>query len=501
MKQPTRHAGLVILLAVSWIMAGIRAGGACYFHHLDDEFTTVLDGDVPRNISRFMGFDALYDDGYDGSNVSIAVMDTGINGNHPDLQSGINTTGSLIVINESFVPLESSMDLDGHGTFIAGMLVGNGNASSGAIIGMAPAAEIWNLKVLDQNGEGEESWFVNGLDWILSRETKPDIVSLSLGSSSPLPDVETRLKQLWDAGVIVVVSSGNDGPDYYTINSPGNVLECMTVGASSTDEYLMAFSSEGPAVPGYLYKPDVVAFGLDLISTHVSGGYAQGSGTSFSVPFIDAGIALLHEATGKVHCPDEIKAAIIESARPLGYTYFMDGAGLPNLTAALSLLQDPGWNGWSILPGNVVFPVQDKDDTPAGNELERYLMKVTVINSRHEGNITLSMTGNIMDFMIVSLEEYDGGTDQFVVSIRAMETSSSFGSGTGSIEIKGESGEVLATIKVMVNAPQSSWVQYIVIGLIVAFLVGIVVTFAIAYNRGSRSIPHARCEIEGICRV
>lgn len=499
MRASTRSAIAIVLLAMSWVTAVTAVSGLPVHGGYNEDFTAVSGGDIPRNISSLLGFDDLYGMGLNGSGVSIAVLDTGINGYHLDLKNGINISTSLIVVNQSFVPLESPMDLDGHGTFVAGMLIGNGAESSGSVVGMVPASEIWNVKVLDQVGEGEESWLVNAMDWILAQDPKPDIVSLSLGADGVLPNVESRIKQLWDAGVIVVSASGNGGPDYYTVNSPGTVLEGITVGACSTDEYLMAFSSEGPTDPGYLYKPEVVAFGLDLISTHVSGGYAQGSGTSFSVPFIDAGIALIEQATSKAYTPDEIKAAIVESSTPLGYTYFMDGAGLPNFSMALDLLEDTGWDGWGILPREITFPISNKDDTPSGNELEPYLMKTTVINSRYDGDITVSIAGDIVDFTSVSLEGYEGGKDQFVIKIQMIDTSSSFKSGTGTITIKGESDEVLVTISVTVNAPGAEWIQYVIVAAVIALLVGIVVTFAIAYNRGSRAMPYNRCEMEGIC--
>jgi subtilisin family serine protease len=463
----------------------------------DDQIFAVDDGYIPRNISTLMGFGDLYDDGLNGSGVSIAILDTGVNWSHADLQHGLGKTTGMIAVNESFVPAETPMDHDGHGTFITGMLVGNGDSSSGDIIGMVPGAEIWNLKVLDSNGEGEIEWIENALDWILNLTDKPDIISMSFGASGSLPTIEEKIYQLWEEGVVSVIAAGNEGPEYYTIDSPGCVLDAFTVGACTIDEYLLSFSSEGPTSVGDYYKPDLVAYGVDIISTDLATGYVQGSGTSFSVPFISAGIALLMDATGGMYSPDEIKAAVIESCHLMGYYDYMEGAGIPDFSIALELLQNSSWNGVVTLPKIIEFPIAPKNDSDVS--LNDYSLKVTAINSRYDGDVTVDVEGDIANFVTATIENHEGRKDQFIIDVHVLDSSLSFSSGSGTINIRDGDGTVLDTISVTIVAEGSFLFPLIIILVVIGFLIGIFAFFAVAYHKGTRAMPYNKCEIDGIC--
>lgn len=454
---------------------------------------------VPRTISSLMGFDSLYSSGLDGSGVSIAVIDTGINGYHPDLKHGIGSTSSFIAVNQSFVPGHDAIDQDGHGTFIAGMLIGNGDSSSGSTIGMVPDSRLWDLRVLDENGEGDSSWAENALDWIIARPQKPSIISMSFGSTTIMPSIESKIKQLWNDGVFIVVAAGNEGSNSYTIDSPGNVLDVMTVGACTTDGFLLAFSSQGPTTSTYYYKPDIVAFGEALTSLALSSGYTQGSGTSFSVPFITAGVALLEEATGGSRSPDEIKAAILDTCTNLGgYKYYMEGAGLPNFKNALALLEDPSWNGTAVLPKTIAMPLAGN---PSSNKsIEQYMIKPTVILSKNTGTISLSVEGDSSGATSASLEEYDGAGDrQFIVKIYVSTLSPSFKGGNIFVHVM-INGVVAVTINVQILSRASpSIMPTIIFGIVIIALAGLILFFAVAYRKGERAIAMTQCEIDGIC--
>jgi hypothetical protein len=414
------------------------------------------------------------------------------------LKHALGSTGSAFIVNQSFVPGENYIDGDGHGTFISGMLVGNGESSSGSIVGMVPGSRVWNVKVLDDTGEGDETWTENAIDWILAQPSKPDILSLSFGSTMPMPGIESKLKQLWKEGVAIVVASGNEGPEYFTVDSPGSALDLVTVGACTSDEYLLSFSSEGPTIGTYYYKPDLVAFGLEITSLSLSSGYCDGSGTSFSVPFVTAGIALLEQATGGVHSPDEIKAAILSSCHSIGYSYFMEGAGLPNFSAALELLNDPAWSGVFVMPSEIEMPVGKKEGSTAN--IDPYKIKPTVIASRTAGQIVVSIEGEAADAFTAKLEEYSGAGDgQFVISIAASTASPAFKSGTVVIRAKLLDGTTIATITVKISGSDPSIAPVIIIGIVVAALVGVIAFFAIAYRKGSRAMPYQQCEIDGTC--
>jgi hypothetical protein len=450
---------------------------------------TITDGANLINTPGLLG------NGYNGTDTIIAILDTGIDASHPDLVHGLNSTSCLITENRSFVPGEDANDYDGHGTFIAGILIGNGDSSAGMHVGMAPSTEIWNLKVLNHNGEGEESWVVNAMNWILGSPEKPDIVSLSFGAGTPLVSVETKVKELWNAGIVVVAAAGNEGPEYYTVDSPGSVLDAITVGACSLDEYLMAFSSEGPTNGTYYYKPDLVALGTEVISLKIGGGYTTGHGTSFSVPFIAGGAALLIDALNGSTSPDELKAAILESCKALGYSYFMDGAGLPNFTLALEFLKNGGWDGFYVLPGDVEFPIKERDGTTTN--LLRYRIKLTAINSRYSENIIIDLAGDLAGHMVCTLEEYEGGKDQFAIVI---DVNPSFAGGKeGTVIIKTTTGIILGIVTARVvgeAVPLAAWIILGVIGVVVTVMV---IFFAAAYRRGVKSLPRRECELDGSC--
>ena len=457
-------------------------------------------GFVPRSVSSIIGFDSLYGLGLDGSGIDIAVMDTGINGNHPDLKHGMGSSGSFISKNISFVPGHDHVDQDGHGTFIAGMLIGNGASSGGSIYGLVPGARLWNIRILSENGTGDESWAENALDWIISLPHKPDILSLSFGSATPMPGVESRIKQLWKDGVFVAVASGNDGPNYFTVNSPGNVLDITTVGACTDDKYLLTFSSQGPAPGTYYYKPDLVAFGEKLTSLSISAGYEEGTGTSFAVPFITAGVALLEEATNRTRTPDEIKAAVIDSCRSIGYSYFMEGAGLPNFSGALALLEDPSWNGTAVLPGRVVMPI--KESGSSNVSIEKYMIEPTVILSKNSASISVEVEGDPAGAAATSLEDYEGAGDrQFAVKISVSATSPAFKSGALLVRIKHADGTVAAVITVQIESQAVNIVPIVTFVIITSAFAGLILFFTVAYKKGTRAVSMPQCEIDGTCPI
>jgi hypothetical protein len=488
---------IIALLTITFVTGSTSASP-----EYDPETVIVATDYIPVDIVSGMGFTGMYDAGYTGDGVDIAILDTGINGNHDDLRHGIGSTSSRIVVNKTFVPGNDTMDHDGHGTFITGILVGNGDSSGGNITGLVPDANIWNVKVLDDNGEGDDSWTENALDWIISLDEKPDIISISFGSPDPLPGIETRLAELWLDGITIIVAAGNDGPDYYTVDSPGSVLDVITVGACTVDEYLLSFSSEGPA-GNYFYKPDVVAYGAEIVSLDLYSGYVEGHGTSFAVPFITAGAALLIEATGGLATPDEIKAALVLSSHSIGYSFFMEGAGLPDISMALEFLENASWNGVAVLPSSIQFPIKSKDGTVVDDELKDLEIKPTVILSRYDGDVFIGIDGDVKDAISTSIDEYDGpGDRQFVIVIGIILATPAFKSGSATIHIMNGDGIDLATISIIVESQFPYFIPALILGFIIAIIAGIIALFAVAYNKGSRAMPYLeRCEIDGTCPV
>ncbi|MFX0182593.1 MAG: S8 family serine peptidase, partial [Candidatus Hodarchaeota archaeon] len=281
--------------------------------------------------------------GINGTGVTIAILDTGIDKTHPDLDDIDNddsTDDPKIILEASFVDFDDDglndtnpMDDDFHGTHVAGIAAGNGYLK-----GVAPGANIMNGKVIDKTIGGYTSWIVKGIDWAVFNGA--DIISMSLGGFpgdiSPL--FEEAINTAWGSGTIVIASAGNSGPEPSSISSPGLETRTITVGASNIYNDVTFFSSRGPSINGII-DPDIVAPGRGILSLEPGGHYASASGTSMSAPAV-AGVAALLLSKVPSANPDEIRSAILSSAVDIGRHVFTQGAGLINATAALDHLQN-----------------------------------------------------------------------------------------------------------------------------------------------------------------
>ena len=301
----------------------------------------------------------------DGTGVGIAVIDSGVF-NHDDLQKA-SGTGSRIVYSESFIPGDTSTgDAYGHGTHVAGILAGNGHDSQSGYptqyIGIAPNANIINLRVLDVTGSGSDSQVIAAIQRAITLKTTYNIrvINLSLGrniyESYTLDPVCQAVEAAWKSGIVVVVAAGNGGrtnsygtQGYASIQAPGNDPNVITVGATKTDgtpsrvdDTIASYSSKGPTLLDHVVKPDVVAPGnrivsllapasalitasgslkIQPVSTCVlgicvigaNGKYMRLSGTSMATPIV-AGAAALMLQKDPTLTPDTIKARMMKTA-------------------------------------------------------------------------------------------------------------------------------------------------------------------------------------------
>jgi hypothetical protein len=282
--------------------------------------------------------------GINGTGVTIAILDTGIDKTHPDLDDIDNddsTDDPKIILEASFVDFDDDgindtnpMDDDFHGTHVAGIAAGNGYLK-----GVAPGANIMNGKVIDKTIGGYTSWIVKGIDWAVSNGA--NIISMSLGGLpgdiSPL--FEEAINTAWESGTIVIASAGNSGPEPSSISSPGLETRTITVGASNIYNDVTFFSSRGPSLNG-IVDPDIVAPGRGILSLEPGGRYATASGTSMAAPAVAGVVALLLSGVPSAN-PDEVRSAILSSAVDIGRDVFTQGAGLINATAALDHLNQP----------------------------------------------------------------------------------------------------------------------------------------------------------------
>lgn len=275
----------------------------------------------------------------DGSGVRVAVLDTGVSDTHPDLDEGT-------VVDEVDVTQDGTVEDDfGHGTHVASILAGDGDASDGNHTGVAPGAEIMNVRVLDSQGRGRASWIIQGMEYAV--DNSADVISMSLGvrpsGDSPIAeavDVAT------ERGVVVVIAAGNSGPYAGTIGTPGIAPSAITVGAMDhTTGEVARFSSRGPTAFTKRVKPEVVAPGVDITAACAQGAlvdcssespaYATFDGTSMAAPHVSGVVALMLEENPD-WSPPRVKDTLMSTASSLGgYTVYDEGTGMVNATRAV----------------------------------------------------------------------------------------------------------------------------------------------------------------------
>src|SRR5579884_1144963 len=313
-----------------------------------------------------------------GNGLTVAVVDSGYR-SHPDIPSG--GPGSRVLTSVSFVnDGYGADDPCGHGTHVAGIIAGGGNASSGpgsiqTFYGIARKASIVNVRVLDQNGQSTVSTVISGIQWVVNNKAQYNIRVLNLSLGHPVGESYTldplcqAVEQAWQAGIVVVCAAGNNGrlntvqttgldnegwgTNYGSITVPGNDPYVITVGAmksldgSRPDDTVTTYSSRGPTLGDLVLKPDIVAPGnkvisLRSISSTLDATYGSAnlvplsayksswgpadqsqyftlSGTSMSAPVVSGAVALMLQANSKLS-PDTVKARLMVSADKWGFS-------------------------------------------------------------------------------------------------------------------------------------------------------------------------------------
>jgi serine protease AprX len=321
--------------------AGLLAGS-----HPSDVFTSVT------------GATSMWANGINGSGVTVAVLDTGIDANLPDFGGRVIAGVNLANLRN---PLAWNVDQFGHGTFVSGLVASDGQSSNGQYMGVAPGADLVSIKVANGSGITTESTVIEGVAWAIANEASDGIrvLNMSLGvepsSPSALDPLDQAVEQAWSAGIVVVTSAGNAGPDNGTITSPGDDPLAITVGAMDDGGVdnpagfsIPTFSSTGPTLDDGWFKPDVVAPGRSVVSLIPPNSTVAlqnpqaiigrhnfvGSGTSFSAAIV-SGLAALLLQEDPALTPDQVKAALLFGASPgpIGDP-LVDGHGIVNAVAA-----------------------------------------------------------------------------------------------------------------------------------------------------------------------
>ena len=269
-----------------------------------------------------------------GSDVCVAIVDTGIS-NHFDFVLGKNRIIKFVdLVNQKQKPYDDN----GHGTFVAGVLAGNGLLSFGKYKGFAPNCNIVSIKALDKKGEANAIKILDAFEWIYFNYKKYNIkvVCMSFGSE-PIGYNDPIMKgaeKLWNCGVCVVASAGNSGPKYQTIKSPGTSSKIITVGGfddnrigekfDEKDFEIADFSSRGPAFNRF--KPDMVAPSVDIISCGLNNTYTKLSGTSVSAPMIAGVCADILQKNSSIS-PDTLKRFLLSNCKAIVKNYNQEGLG------------------------------------------------------------------------------------------------------------------------------------------------------------------------------
>jgi serine protease AprX len=345
-----------------------------------------------------------------GEGVTVAVLDSGFAA-HQDLLNQNGHPRLLAFVDFTRKGRTQAYDDAGHGTFVAGLIAGDGSASlppgqGGQAVrqyrGVAPEADIVSLKVLDKFGEGRESDVIRAIAWTIRNKDRYHIrvLNISLGGDVAGPTetdpMAKAVEAAWKSGIVVVTGAGNEGEfGRGGILSPGNDPYVITVGASDThqtsrtgDDTVCAYSSIGPTMFDEIAKPDVVAPGNKNISLRVPSSYIDRtwpenqvavssyilsapswtapqyftlSGTSTAAPVVSGIVALMLDADPSL-TPDDVKLRLMQTAHQLpALDPLQEGAGAVDVAAALAAtsLRARGYalsakvgSGSSVLPAD-----------------------------------------------------------------------------------------------------------------------------------------------------
>jgi serine protease AprX len=307
--------------------------------------------------------DAVWQRGITGRGITVAVLDTGVAPGLPDLAGRlVQVRNDLTGRTEPCKNLSGELDCNdryGHGTFIAGLVAGNGASSGGRWKGVAPEASILSVKAAGADGSADVSNILAAIQWVVSFKDRYNIrvLNLSLGTDSTqdwrTDPLNYAVERAWAAGMTVVVAASNEGPAAGTITKPADDPWVITVGATDDrgtvpvgDDRLPDFSGRGPTAHG-LAKPDLAAPGAHVISlrapgstidtqfpNYVDGAYRQGSGTSMATGVASGAAALMLQANPGF-TPDRVKHALVATARDAASSDPLAvGAGVVDANAA-----------------------------------------------------------------------------------------------------------------------------------------------------------------------
>jgi subtilisin family serine protease len=301
--------------------------------YLDEQIHAALADSVPQ-----IGAPEAWEAGFDGTGVDVAVLDSGIDSTHPDLQG-------KVVAEANFTTRPTATDENGHGTHVASTVAGSGAASGGSRRGVAPGATLLNGRVLDQNGSGEVSWAIAAMDWAADNGAEVISFSLQAGFSDGSDPFSQAVNQLTlDRGILFSIAAGNFGSGAQTVTVPGTADLALTVGAVTKQDELAGFSGRGPRQGNFSIKPDITAPGVGIVAARAAGTslgtpvddfYTTLDGTSMATPHVSGAAAILKQEFPDF-TPAQLKAALVSTAAPGPFTVYEQGGGRVDVARAFS---------------------------------------------------------------------------------------------------------------------------------------------------------------------
>lgn len=290
-------------------------------------------------IRHLLNIDEIHKRGINGQNITVAVLDSG-SYPHTDIKENI------IYFKDFVSGRKNTYDDNSHGTHICGIIGGRGIVNK-KYKGIAPHCYLLPIKVLDKSGHGRSESIINASDWIIRNKNKYNIriVNISIGTKSSScseekSDILKAVDNMWDNGITVLVSAGNNGPSYQSITIPGISRKVITVGSckfdnSSYDGHFK-YSGKGPTFCN-VAKPDIVVPGDNITSCSPGNRYVKKSGTSMSTPIV-AGAAALIFSYDNTLSNNNFKELLKNSADNLGLDRYTQGFGRLNIEKCLNLI-------------------------------------------------------------------------------------------------------------------------------------------------------------------
>ena len=305
-----------------------------------------------RPVVDALGAEALWKLGHSGAKVRTGVFDTGVRADHPHFRK--------VKERSNWTHEDTLSDGLGHGTFVAGVVA----SQDATCPGFAPDAEVHTFRVFTNDQVSYTSWFLDAFNYAMA--TEMHVINLSIGGpdylDSPFVD---KVNEITANGIIMVSAIGNDGPLYGTLNNPADNLDVIGVGGIDHKDAIAPFSSRGMSTHelpnGYgRVKPDVVAYGREVMGSRIQGGCRSLSGTSVASPVVAGAVTLLasvvpEERRWDVLNPASMKQALVEGATRLsGPMMYEQGAGKINLWRSYEILREYVPRA-SLVPGGADF--------------------------------------------------------------------------------------------------------------------------------------------------